>query len=115
MPLRPDGHLPYILSVPSAPVLYKYTDRQTDKSTVSASCGLVFCPYRVRCVEGVPIVVLRHHQGVNVGDAETHEDTDSDVSVHAHVASFLRLFLYIKDLDAVFPPEPTPAQRILLS
>lgn len=58
------------------------------------------------CVEGVPIALLRHHQGVNVGDAETHEDTDSDVSVHAPVASFLWLFLYIKGLDAVFLPEP---------
>lgn len=57
------------------------------------------------CVEGVPIVLSRHHQGVNVGDAETHEDIDSDVSVHASVAPSLRLFLYIKGLDAEFPPD----------
>lgn len=63
------------------------------------------------CVEGVPIVFSRHHQGVTVRDAETHEDTESDVSVHAPVAPFLGLFLYIKGLDAVFPPEPTHQPR----
>lgn len=67
------------------------------------------------CVEGDPIVFPRHHQGVNVGDGETHEDTESDVSLHAPGASFLRLLLYIKDLDAVFPPEPThQAKRVLI-
>lgn len=66
-------------------------------------------------VEGVPTVPSRHHQGVNVGDAKTHEDTDSDVSVHAPVASFLRLFLYIKRLDAVFSPEPTQQPYFFLT
>lgn len=64
-------------------------------------------------VEGVPIVLSRHHQGVNVGDTETHEDSESGVSVHAPVAPFLRLFLYIKGLDAVFPPEPIHQPREL--